>query len=839
MNIAIKVDPGNSIATIDKVEQELAKVEKRGEAMKALGPTFTRIAQHMKFLADEAAKSRGAVDNLAKSFKGVADAMRADMLRNTGMAFAGLTEQIKREADMLERIRRPAKEFAEDMATLDMLHRRGALSAHEYADELARVGKNAGLTGTQHGLGAVSLEMPKAGAAGAGGMNAALDGMVGGLAGIAGPAALATFAVGELMDHFERMKQHTKDTNDATNSILKFHDGIESASAAMGEQVRLSEDLHINITKTTKAYGAVREATDGLGLSSKQMVDITRQLTAAVINDGGSIENVSTIMGKLQYAQDAGTMSARDLKAIWLQSDDVAEMFAKSLGVTYEQLMKMAKEGKLGTAAIEKMTKGLGDGTSATDKYAQRLLNIDEIMEEQHLTFVEAAEVLLKAKTSNEAASESIAQLTQRVLHAKEAWMQWDENVAQFTERIVKSSKHATDVMTDMFTKVQGIFAMATVNGGIAAMENTLKIAVRAAGIVDGLKTPWEKYKDEIASTTKALTAAGLTHEEVAKQLERVHPPEWVDYYKQELDAIVNPEKEWAGRIRALDSLLKARTISLEQYGAAMSKVTGYTREIGEGIHGNYALPKETLHTLDGKEYKPDTGVNGPPKSDDKYVDEYLGKRGNARKDLIDPRDVDEATEKVDKLSESMRAMQDSIAKGAQALGDSLIDAAMGADVAWTDAMMGVVESIGRAIVQALILQAIGGFGSGGNAGTGLLGAMQGGANGFDATVPGGRGPFLPGFAHGGDMLVGGSGGTDSKIAAFRVTPGESIHVRTPTQREDAEAASSAGGGGTTVVQNVFDRRALLPALRTMEGKRAILNVIRESPGLVRSLLGR
>jgi len=54
----------------------------------------------------------------------------------------------------------------------------------------------------------------------------------------------------------------------------------------------------------------------------------------------------------------------------------------------------------------------------------------------------------------------------------------------------------------------------------------------------------------------------------------------------------------------------------------------------------------------------------------------------------------------------------------------------------------------------------------------------------------------FPGFATGGDFTVGGSGGTDSKMVAFRATPGEQVSIRTPGQQ------TSGSGGKSGVVVN-------------------------------------
>jgi hypothetical protein len=51
-----------------------------------------------------------------------------------------------------------------------------------------------------------------------------------------------------------------------------------------------------------------------------------------------------------------------------------------------------------------------------------------------------------------------------------------------------------------------------------------------------------------------------------------------------------------------------------------------------------------------------------------------------------------------------------------------------------------------------------------------------------------GGGMKLPGFATGGQFTVGGLGGTDSQLVAFRATPGEQVSVKTPNQQTSAKS---------------------------------------------------
>ncbi len=64
-------------------------------------------------------------------------------------------------------------------------------------------------------------------------------------------------------------------------------------------------------------------------------------------------------------------------------------------------------------------------------------------------------------------------------------------------------------------------------------------------------------------------------------------------------------------------------------------------------------------------------------------------------------------------------------------------------------------------------------------------GSAKGGGGGFWGTVLGAM--KIPGFKTGGSFKVGGSGGADSQLMAFRATPGEMVDIRRPGQ--------DAGGG--------------------------------------------
>jgi len=151
-----------------------------------------------------------------------------------------------------------------------------------------------------------------------------------------------------------------------------------------------------------------------------------------------------------------------------------------------------------------------------------------------------------------------------------------------------------------------------------------------------------------------------------------------------------------------------------------------------------------------------------------------------------------------EKAAESLKGLSSSSVESSGALSQQLVQAAIQAAVS-----TGVQSTAVGASTSAITLMAIAAEAaatalsavaaaagtSGGGGIFGLLGGLLSGGGGRAATagtsIPGGIG----GFSHGGSFIVPGAGGPDSRLVKFRVTPGEEVTVRTPSQQS----------GGTTV----------------------------------------
>lgn len=95
-------------------------------------------------------------------------------------------------------------------------------------------------------------------------------------------------------------------------------------------------------------------------------------------------------------------------------------------------------------------------------------------------------------------------------------------------------------------------------------------------------------------------------------------------------------------------------------------------------------------------------------------------------------------------------------------------------------------------------------------------------------------------FATGGEFKVGGDGGVDSQLVAFRASPGEQVSVSTPTQVRHGTAGQQGGAAAAAPtfrpnIVNVLDQSVLASYMQSADGEAAVINIIQNNPSIVRN----
>ncbi len=759
----IRADGTAALATSDKVIDSLVAIE--GEAKKvgtSLSSSF----------------STPAVKNAQGQFvaTGVAAQQLAEKVKLAAASSTDLNAKLRAEHEMLERIHGPMKRFEQDMAALEALHKRGAVTAAEYARELARIGAAAGMS-RGNPADAVSLTMPTA-------ANSNGGAIAGQIAGMVGPAALAATAIKGVTDELTRWGDRRRDIEAASNSVLRFHDTMAQAQGAMQEQRELADDLHLNIRKTTEAYAAVREATAEYGLTSQQQVDITRNLTSAVINDGGAIEDVTAIMARFQMAQENGGMSSKELTAIWKKSDDVATLMGEALGLTWPQMQKLAKEGKFTSEMVAEMVGKLGLGDSSMRKYSERALDVNEVQKELNVSFMEAVRITLEAGEKYE---RTLPSTVEHIKRQQQAWIELHGNLSD-TRPAIDGLVSAFEQMGTSLTQWgEGITNAITTSAPFVDFLDRMKVGLSIVQPVDTAVQKLATLEAAWAAMTNKSAAYTRQYEQQKKALQSIirgpSTPSTAD-----ADARAQADEDSA----------------LAQQWSADAAAAAADRE--SDLSQTFADNKTPQGWGKGPRVEGLTNAEWIRRERDAQNEAEL-----ARKDptAVDP--VQQAT--IDQLKNS-----------ATELGDALVQAANGADIAWGDTLRKMVIGFELAIVKAMILRAI-------DSGAGGVGSVA-----SAAVSSGGN------HAMGGSFTAEGTGGTDSVPVLVRMSPGERADFTPKGQTSPTSFSRGNGGAGNSnvnlrVVNQGMSDRELMEAFDSPGGERVVSNIVRRNPGMFKSLL--
>lgn len=367
----------------EKIDQTTEKLDDATAAAKQTTDTFTKLGPAAAQAGKQAAEGLDATATAASRARGDLDALNAitGKLQAETRALAGVSSQqtaewermlaagkasADRQAEILERIHGPMRQYEADVQALNALLEKGQIDLADYNREMERAEKQAG-----RGLGPVQgPQQQTAPTAPTGGSS--LQSLAGGASLLlAGGAAAGFVALGE---HIDSLIGGYRDIQDvaikAANAVQRFTDESHSATLVMDQQRELATQLHATYSQTVGLYGRLAEQADMLSLSQGELTTLTKEFGEAVQLTGKPIDAADGIMRRFAYGLAAGKIETRELRQIMREVPAVAELWTKAFGVTTDQLKHMVQDGRIST---EDLMGSLLKGSQAIEDKFQKL----------------------------------------------------------------------------------------------------------------------------------------------------------------------------------------------------------------------------------------------------------------------------------------------------------------------------------------------------------------------------------------------------------------------------------------------------------------------------------
>lgn len=171
------------------------------------------------------------------------------------------------------------------------------------------------------------------GAAGAGNGLAALARQVAGLVG----AYIGVREVLAAADAYTTLENKLKTTTDTARQL----------TAVENELFQIANSTRQPVQETTGAFVRFDTAMKQLGAGQKETLQFTKTLNQAIALSGATTQEAQAGMLQLAQAFGAGKLQGDEFRSIMENLPVVADILAKSLGVTRGELKKMSTDGKL------------------------------------------------------------------------------------------------------------------------------------------------------------------------------------------------------------------------------------------------------------------------------------------------------------------------------------------------------------------------------------------------------------------------------------------------------------------------------------------------------------
>ena len=699
----------------------------------------------------------------------------------------------------------PAAEYRAQLNQILQLERQGAITAQQRANAV-------------RGL---QREMAQHNAKQQGGVRGAVSEIASSQFGaVAGPAAAAAVAIKAGQELVRLGDEYTS----LSNKIRTSTESEIEASVVRERLFKSAAAARVSVQSLTDIYSQARIATRNLGTSQAELLRVSELLAKAT--RGVSEANRSAGLQQFGQALTKGKLQAEELMSIMENIPKVGVLLAEGMGMTVGELRKLAEQGKVSTQdmldAIQKVGPeieeqfGKAAGTSAEsfqvlkDKVMQI---VGGFAEQIHLT--EGLSVVL------ESVGEALTVVGQMVNMAVANFRAINDLTGGWLGKLAKAGG-LLNAISDIEGRIAGQYLF-----GAGMLLRQKDLSQQLAALAERQTAEKEKQLQLDQTMLK------LEHYQRGVDGRAVGYGVLGNYLRNSVDASNNPSRRRVDKQEEREAAAAARdhATAVREAAAAWKEWLGDVRSSGAGV-----LERTKLRIDDVRDSLASAASEGIDKYNQgqKELEEQAKKSAEA---------IIQVTYGAHTLQQQMVVEFEEMGMTAGKFGDimanklggaindtldAVVDFANGSKVSFSDLARSVLADIEKMIVKLLVFQGIKAA-LGGVSGAGGIVSAIGSALGFNAGNNAGGGSYVV-------PNVGG-GGVDSVPIFARATPGEHVTFTPPGQRPGGDAAPQPVNVNAYIVRD--QEAAMLAALNTPAGTRAIISAIAANPGAIRAAVGR
>lgn len=146
---------------------------------------------------------------------------------------------------------------------------------------------------------------------------------------------------------FQQIRALTSAWTDLNSRVRLAAGGMDQAGAVMNRLQDIARRSYASIESISEIYLRNATALNDLGYSTQIQLDFTEAMTNALVISGAKAQQMDTVINALSKSMMEGTLRGQNWTTVLQQGDRVVSALADGLGVSVDELRRMAEAGEL------------------------------------------------------------------------------------------------------------------------------------------------------------------------------------------------------------------------------------------------------------------------------------------------------------------------------------------------------------------------------------------------------------------------------------------------------------------------------------------------------------
>ena len=405
-----------------------------------------------------------------------------------------------------------------------------------------------------------------------------------------GPAIAGAFSVGVLVNFGRQIIDVQTKYQSLRNQLTLVTNGTDDLNRVMGLLTQTAVANRTSFEATTELFTKLRVATEELGVSEQDVIDVTTSLSQALQVAGADAATTNSVIRQFGQAMASGTVRGDEFNSLVEGLGPALSIMARETGINVGQLREMSRAGELSAEVMFEMLQSSNALRQSFEQMAPTIEQVKTQFDDAFDRFLISIDEALGVSDAFTAVLKAMTRELDRLSGADGALV--NMNVEEIMTNVEEGSVGAVTALEELNRKMEDLSKGQSANflspflgtGNYSEALNLLReLGVEVSGFGNANKEQYEEGRAIIQAYIDTLQAQIDANDKIiqqAKEDERIRK-EQEEAYRE----LIKPFKQYIDL---------AEAFSKNDYRSEQEKITDRVAEATKVVEGLKKAQEET-----------------------------------------------------------------------------------------------------------------------------------------------------------------------------------------------------------------------------------------------------